>query len=91
MGQLRGRIYQDEGRRKPKEGTRYWGNHFVECYVIRGGVCVAADRIEVPIGPKELPPRRSPLGLPLNVLSSPFLSISGQTARVPREPGTPSG
>lgn len=52
-GALRGRIYRDEGHSERKESTMYWGNHYVECYVIKDGVCVAADHISVPIGPKE--------------------------------------
>jgi adenylyl/guanylyl cyclase-like protein with sensor domain/SMODS domain-containing protein len=52
-GALRGQIYGDEGRLRRKESTLYWGNHYVECYVIKDGVCVAADHIDVPIGPRE--------------------------------------
>ncbi len=48
-GDLRGQIYDDEGRGRRIEKTRYWGNHYVECYIIKNGVCVAADHIEVDI------------------------------------------
>lgn len=32
------------------EYSAFDGEHFVECYVVKNGVCVAKDRIEVPIG-----------------------------------------
>lgn len=31
------------------EKTSFKGNHYVECYLIKNGVCVAKDRINVPI------------------------------------------
>jgi Adenylyl/Guanylyl and SMODS C-terminal sensor domain len=46
---LRGQIIDDTGYRKRQENTKYMGAHYVECYVIKSGVCVAKDRIEVPI------------------------------------------
>jgi hypothetical protein len=52
-GDLRGQIEPDRGRQRRTEYTRYWGNHYVECYVIKDGICVAADHIDVPIAPKE--------------------------------------
>lgn len=50
---LRGQIYDDDGRMTRRESTLYWGQHYVECYAIKDGICVAADHIDVPIGPKE--------------------------------------
>ncbi|QTO18683.1 SMODS domain-containing nucleotidyltransferase [Burkholderia seminalis] len=47
--QIRGQIIRDEGRRERKETANFHGPHFVECYVIKNEVCVARDRIEVPI------------------------------------------
>ncbi len=32
------------------ETTRFFGPHYVECYIIKNGVCVAIDHIDVPIG-----------------------------------------
>ena len=32
------------------EYTNFYGPHYVECYVVKNGVCVARDRISVPIG-----------------------------------------
>jgi len=32
------------------ENTNFYGPHYVECYVVKNGVCVARDRISVPIG-----------------------------------------
>ena len=46
---LRGKIYRDEGKRERVEGTEYTGIHFVECYILKDNVCVAMDRIDVPI------------------------------------------
>lgn len=48
--QLRGKITLDEGRRRKKEGTRYEGEHFVECYIVKNGFCVQRAHIMVPIG-----------------------------------------
>lgn len=31
------------------EYTDFRGEHFVECYIVRNGVCVARNRIDVPI------------------------------------------
>jgi hypothetical protein len=50
VGQLRGEINEDNGRFVRPEKTRYWGTHYVQCYVIKDGICVAADHIDVPIG-----------------------------------------
>lgn len=32
------------------EDTSFSGNHYVECYIVKDGVCVAKERINVPIG-----------------------------------------
>ena len=50
VSQLRGEIYDDGGSHRRTEPTKYWGNHYVECYIIKNGTCVAADHIDVPIG-----------------------------------------
>lgn len=47
-GQIEG-SNRDRGRR---EVTRYRGDHYVECYIIKDGVVVARDRILVPIMPE---------------------------------------
>ncbi len=49
VGQLRGEIYDDDGHQRRKESTKYLGNHYVECYAIKDGVCVAGDQIPVDI------------------------------------------
>ena len=49
-GDLRGEIIDDLGYQTRKENTKYEGSHYVECYIIKDGVCVAKDRIDVPIG-----------------------------------------
>ncbi|SOZ36223.1 SMODS domain-containing nucleotidyltransferase [Cupriavidus neocaledonicus] len=47
--QIRGELMRDAGRRRLTERTSFGGHHFVECYVLKDNVCVARDRIEVPI------------------------------------------
>lgn len=49
QNQIRGRIERDGGRKQKVERTSFIGPHFVECYAIKNGVCVARNRIEVPI------------------------------------------
>lgn len=46
---IRGGIVADKGFRKVEEKTDFMGEHIVECYVIKNGVLVAKDRIDVPI------------------------------------------
>lgn len=41
LGQLRGEIHPDEGRHQRKERTLYTGHHWMECYVVKDGICVA--------------------------------------------------
>ncbi|WP_371817547.1 hypothetical protein [Virgibacillus sp. MSJ-26] len=31
------------------EETSFRGNHYVECYIVKSGICVARRRIDVPI------------------------------------------
>lgn len=47
--QLRGQIVPDEGRHERIEHTRYRGEHYVECYIVQNGRCVARAREWVPI------------------------------------------
>lgn len=49
-GDRRGKILDDYGDRTRKENTKYQGSHYVECCAIKDGICVAADKIDVPIG-----------------------------------------
>ncbi|MGB3691718.1 MAG: hypothetical protein WA999_03240, partial [Spirulinaceae cyanobacterium] len=44
---IRGTIF--DGRASIKETSDFKGEHFVECYLIKDSVCVAKDRISVPI------------------------------------------
>jgi hypothetical protein len=44
VGQLRGEITRDAGSETKRESTAYRGSHYVECFVVRNGVCVAADK-----------------------------------------------
>lgn len=47
--QIRGQITKDPKKTKHHENTRFSGPHFVECYIVKNGKCVARDRIDVPI------------------------------------------
>ena len=44
---IRGAIIQGED--KHKEKSVFHGPHFVECFIVKNGVCIARDRIDVPI------------------------------------------
>lgn len=44
LGALRGEITTDSGTRSKKESTAYRGSHYVECYVVKNGVCVASNK-----------------------------------------------
>lgn len=46
---VRGQIVRDKGKHEQKEQTDFEGEHYVECYLVKDGVCVARDRIDVPI------------------------------------------
>jgi hypothetical protein len=47
---LRGQIINsNRGSDRRKEKSNFQGAHFVECYIIKDGFCVARDRIDVPI------------------------------------------
>lgn len=45
---IRGQIFSTE-RIWHKETTDFKGDHYVECYIVKDGVCVAKSRIDVPI------------------------------------------
>ena len=32
------------------EHSNFFGNHYIECYVVKEGVCVATERVNIPIG-----------------------------------------
>jgi hypothetical protein len=47
---IRGQIFKNmENQEVNGESTDFAGPHYVECYIIKNGVCVAKDRIDVPI------------------------------------------
>lgn len=46
---IRGQIVYDLGDETITEPAAFGGDHFVECYVIKNGNCVARDRVQVPI------------------------------------------
>lgn len=46
---FRGQILDDQGHGVRNETSNFAGPHYVECFLIKNGVCVARDRIDVPI------------------------------------------
>lgn len=47
---LRGEItFDKDGLKQRLESTNFAGNHYVEVYAVKNGVCVARERISVPI------------------------------------------
>lgn len=48
LKQIRGQIEKTNSEVK-YERTSFRGAHYVECYIVYNGVCIARDRIEVPI------------------------------------------
>ena len=46
--QVRGQI--EEKGNSIVEHSNFFGNHYIECYIVKNGVCVARTRINVPIG-----------------------------------------
>ena len=44
IGQLRGEIHADEGYNQRKESSLYAGHHWMECYIVKDGACVARAR-----------------------------------------------
>ena len=46
---IRGQLLLDTGDKARTERTQFNGPHYVECYVIKNEICVARDRIDVPI------------------------------------------
>lgn len=46
--QLRGQIV--EKGNTIVEHSNFYGNHYIECYIVKDDVCVAKERINVPIG-----------------------------------------
>lgn len=47
--QLRGEITKDEGQQAKRESTKFVGNHYVDCYIVKDGTCVAWTREPVVI------------------------------------------
>lgn len=46
---IRGQINKTDNSHQ-REHTNFYGPHYVECYIVKNDVCVAKDRIDVPIG-----------------------------------------
>ncbi len=45
---IRGQIHK--GSESITEHTNFFGNHYIECYIVKNGICVARTRVSVPIG-----------------------------------------
>lgn len=50
---LRGEITLDDGSETKIENTKYKGEHYVECYIIKDKICVARERVDIPISEEE--------------------------------------
>lgn len=46
---IRGEILIDGGHGRRIENSQFHGPHYVECYIIKNGTCVARNKIFVPI------------------------------------------
>lgn len=46
--QVRGQIA--EGGTEIVEHSNFFGNHYIECYIVKDSICVARTRIDIPIG-----------------------------------------
>ena len=46
--QLRGQIA--EKGKDIVEHSRFFGNHYIECFIIKNGICVAKSWVDIPIG-----------------------------------------
>jgi hypothetical protein len=44
VGQLRGEITPDAGSETKRESTAYRGSHYVECFIVKNGMCLASDK-----------------------------------------------
>lgn len=45
---LRGEIY--EKGNSIVEHSNFFGKHYIECYIVKNSVCVAKDKVDIPIG-----------------------------------------
>jgi hypothetical protein len=48
-GDLRGTLLRDDGSRSRVENTRYYGRHYIECYIVKNGRVLATDHHTVNI------------------------------------------
>jgi Adenylyl/Guanylyl and SMODS C-terminal sensor domain len=46
---IRGQIVKDTGSLRRDEPTKYRGKHYVECYIVKNGVCIASAHQSVVI------------------------------------------
>ena len=45
--QVRGQIH--EKGNTIIEHSDFYGNHYIECYIVKNGICVARSRVNIPI------------------------------------------
>jgi len=48
--QVRGQI--KERGKSILEPTSFYGNHYIECYIVKNGICMARKTVNIPIGKK---------------------------------------
>lgn len=48
--EIRGQLLEDRGFEQRQERTSFAGDHYVDCYIVKDDVCVARERIKVPVG-----------------------------------------
>jgi hypothetical protein len=46
---IRGQIVKDQGKHRKMESTDFRGDHIVECFIVYKDICIARDRLVVPI------------------------------------------
>lgn len=46
--QMRGQIIEKD--KYIVEHSSFFGNHYIECYIVKDGICVAKEKIKIPIG-----------------------------------------
>lgn len=49
LNSIRGQIVSDGGKAELHENTSFHGEHYVEAFIIKDGICVARDKIDVRI------------------------------------------
>ena len=48
LNEVRGQI--KAGEKSIIEHTKFFGNHYIECYIVKNEICVARKKTQIPIG-----------------------------------------